>query len=1058
MAEQALRRTLCQNKEPKAEVKQGLAAESHTTGHQAFETWAVLQEFDSLAELKLADLREEPFEDDVEPGDADCPFPGANSPSNDVESPRNSISPPAHGGLHSSGDAELSPDVMSRRSSGDDVAERSSDGAPESPARFSIAPPLSARLSMESARSSYSFASARSSRASNMSILSVASVATVAARASIASKGRNRLNVPGQTSISRPSLVGEVLNTISVARRQSADRRASEVTDISLPVLTESRRESMSSSFGDDNSEDGSQSIGGRWSPGGCQSPGQRSNVASSAAKSSPSTTGVLSAFRRLSTGEASRSKGVFRMKPTRELRRKSTGKSPSDRRLSRTDELVQQLAGESGPPPDDSIHELLALSKAADEEMKSLSCADGLRQTQQETWKEVFKKLQQDGELHVDDLHTALQLCGLQAPKREWIAEILAEFTSYSTVEMQEFLSICSRYLEKQHVAYLEAFRAKGDGHPVMDSEVHGVLKSIGMDVMEHVLATVLEEVGVPRGGAVEEEQFTMVADLMVEREGFELAECEEFMNVFNFFDLDDSGEMEIGEFAAALVCLGYFWDKAKVAELVKEVDVDCTGELNEREFLMCMRLIRDREVQAMQKAMDGNTDPAVALIRLGFHLPNEDALEECCEQAGIDVDESEMLTASQLWRLVRAYRLCNGFSAAALADFRTIFDAQDDEGAGELCPSRLSEMIRNLGMPFSFEESRAMLEKATPVVDGESFLQAKLTFPRFLKVLQLLRESELARYQEKFKEAFHANEMLLLANRMKLHGVFEELGFDVDQADEQVEKELTDIRTFTEIASGIQTRLSIVSRGFHGFSEEQYAEISESFRKRNIENRGSISNKDVLTAIEEIWPELGHRPTFRDQLQQAIELKESRESDEEASPHRGRFQFDSFLRLLQTFRAADDDERVQKEILARRETGFAVEEVVHFREVFVAGSPNKVDLTFEDLVKMLRHHVPMGEKNAASVKQAFWQVLSKHRPQSKQNPEIAALDFPEYLWFMQTVRSMKFSGVDDEAVKGIGNATEGFCAGTRKAISTMKKTVARLSLRKPSTATVKA
>merc|ERR1719210_2362836 len=107
----------------------------------------------------------------------------------------------------------------------------------------------------------------------------------------------------------------------------------------------------------------------------------------------------------------------------------------------------------------------------------------------------------------------------------------------------------------------------------------------------MKHVLDEVITEVDQDGQGALDLAEFKQVMDLIKRREGFTKREHEDFMNVYQRFDRDDSGEIDTKELLGILGWLGYNIDKNRAGEIVKEVDVDGSGSINEREFLMCMR-----------------------------------------------------------------------------------------------------------------------------------------------------------------------------------------------------------------------------------------------------------------------------------------------------------------------------------------------------------------------------------------------------------------------------------------------------------------------------------
>merc|ERR1719221_1992508 len=95
---------------------------------------------------------------------------------------------------------------------------------------------------------------------------------------------------------------------------------------------------------------------------------------------------------------------------------------------------------------------------------------------------------------------------------------------------------------------------------------------------------------------------------DLILVREGFTRKEFDVVMDIMRRFDNDASGSIDTKELIGILGWLGYNWAPARVQAILKEVDVDDSGTINEREFLMCMRKVRDCELATIAEAIRAN------------------------------------------------------------------------------------------------------------------------------------------------------------------------------------------------------------------------------------------------------------------------------------------------------------------------------------------------------------------------------------------------------------------------------------------------------------------
>ncbi|CAK0837340.1 unnamed protein product, partial [Prorocentrum cordatum] len=550
------------------------------------------------------------------------------------------------------------------------------------------------------------------------------------------------------------------------------------------------------------------------------------------------------------------------------------------------------------------------AVDEGAEEPAVERQAGDATGRLRETAWADIFRKLQVDGEVHCDDLETAVYLCGHVLPDRQWILEILGQLTRYSRVGFEEFLEFGQRYMERQRRAYLEAFQEQGRGSRVTSVDVVGVLDSLGLAPLEHVVAELLPEVGVEPGGTLEESQFLELAELLSLREGFTLSEFQEFMDIFTRFDWDCSGQLDLREFGAVLTFLGYSWGPHRAAELVTEVDVDQSGSLNEREFLMCMRLIREHEIRAMQRAASEHPHrPDLVLSSLDLLCPEPDLLLECLADAGAREPQGA-LGPSALWRMVRAYRLRSGWSASSTQEFRALFDRQDHEGSGEVCPSRLGLLLRQTGRVHPFDQQRRCFERVAPSFDGLSF--PLLSFDMFLKVVHLLRQGDLAEYKRRFMELLGQERASCTTREIALE-LLAELGLDVDGYDPGDLSAQVDLCGFLGTADHLAARERDARVLLRGFSAEQFGSITRFFRARATD--GTVSARDLAAILEQVYPDLATGENFRAYIQRAMV-----EDPDEDPLEFGRIAYERFVQIVEMFGAFQDEERMKKEEAARR------------------------------------------------------------------------------------------------------------------------------------------
>merc|ERR1711957_119744 len=104
----------------------------------------------------------------------------------------------------------------------------------------------------------------------------------------------------------------------------------------------------------------------------------------------------------------------------------------------------------------------------------------------------------------------------------------------------------------------------------------------------MKHVLQEVASEVDREGKGCLDLTGFERLMDTLRAREGFTNREFDDFTSIYRRFDRDSSGEIDSKELIGILNWLGYSFEAKDTSDILKEVDVDGSGSINDREFMM--------------------------------------------------------------------------------------------------------------------------------------------------------------------------------------------------------------------------------------------------------------------------------------------------------------------------------------------------------------------------------------------------------------------------------------------------------------------------------------
>merc|ERR1712107_461948 len=120
-----------------------------------------------------------------------------------------------------------------------------------------------------------------------------------------------------------------------------------------------------------------------------------------------------------------------------------------------------------------------------------------------------------------------------------------------------------------------------------------------------------------------------------------------------------------------------------------------------------------------------------------------------------------------------------------------------------------------------------------------------------------------------------------------------------------------------------------------------------------------GDISNRELVHVIESFFPRLASDVSMRPKL---VELLA--EVDQYKS---GSLDFSDFVRLMRQFHDLEDCEHVAKEVAVIANTRFTAQEVIEFRELFLAtGTTATGILTLDEVMGMISSICPLGDRNA--------------------------------------------------------------------------------------------
>ncbi|CAE7554115.1 CAM53 [Symbiodinium natans] len=624
----------------------------------------------------------------------------------------------------------------------------------------------------------------------------------------------------------------------------------------------------------------------------------------------------------------------------------------------------------------------------------------------------DVFGKLQEHGEVHCDELPRGLELCGFVGIKKEWVQSVCDSVTKYSTLELEEFLEFVRGYESLQERAYKEAFEeADLDRSGTVESaELAEVLKQLQIEPMTHVLDEVIQEVDEEGHGELVYKEFKHLMDLLILREGFTSSEYDQFMEMFARFDRDNCGKIDAQEFHAVLNWLGYAMTVEDLIPIMRDSDVKLTGLMNHREYLMCLRKVREHELQEVRRVMESTvsgqnaggtlslhkSDVPVVLKQLGYDMWDHQAISEAAEEAGLQ--GMSTLDLSALWRLLLVYRQREGMRNEELQSIDAAFRREDQDGSGELNSLEVPSAVRELGYKVSFEAMQSVLRQVD--VDDSHRLEPR----QFRKMVRMLQERDMFCFQQVFDEYDPcALKVISAADASK---AFASLGYGADKEElRKVEVVLPGLVGFFVHRDGFvracqkharKTRETIKRNG--GWTDPEVEELRFIFRRYDVDRSGRVTKTELIHLVEDVVPELAKARSKRPQLKALM-----REVDQECT---GSLSFASFLKLMGLFRAFKDKERLRKEQQAMKDAGFTNQEVAEFRELFLNSLNDSQELGFEEFRAMIHGITPLGDVLTSQLEEIFAEVCKKQ----------TEADFPDFLLLLRKLLDCNFAMIKDK------------------------------------------
>eukprot|EP00927_Polykrikos_kofoidii_P034875 TRINITY_DN29495_c0_g1_i1.p1 TRINITY_DN29495_c0_g1~~TRINITY_DN29495_c0_g1_i1.p1 ORF type:complete len:972 (-),score=228.38 TRINITY_DN29495_c0_g1_i1:82-2769(-) len=361
--------------------------------------------------------------------------------------------------------------------------------------------------------------------------------------------------------------------------------------------------------------------------------------------------------------------------------------------------------------------------------------------------WKEqqisdTFRRLQDDGEVHRDELPRALEMMGFPEPDDTWVEEVLENLTSFSTLSMEEFSTFVQKYEARQNSSAAELFAKfdKGGTGSINAGQLSELMAYCGVTPIRRVMDEIIMEVMGCQGKAITLNEFWRVMAKIRQSKGFTQGELKSFDVAFAKF----SGKtkcLAVRDFPKMLEYLGHALSTEEALNIAHEVTN--AEVLQDMEFMVCMRKVRDREIACVKRALrhrdrDGSgrlckQTLMVVLMELDY-LPEEAEVQEAMDEANIaGIVGNAEACFDGAWRVLEVYRDRDGFTKAYSAEIEDVFQRLADESASTLDATKVGRALRLLGHRLSHNAVQRLVGK----VDAEG--SGELNIREFSKVVRI-------------------------------------------------------------------------------------------------------------------------------------------------------------------------------------------------------------------------------------------------------------------------------------------------------------------------------
>ncbi|CAJ1423718.1 unnamed protein product [Effrenium voratum] len=649
---------------------------------------------------------------------------------------------------------------------------------------------------------------------------------------------------------------------------------------------------------------------------------------------------------------------------------------------------------------------------------------------------REVFRNLQDGGEIARQDLIAALKMMGHEVINNEWVNAIVKDkFSDRNFLDAYDFSKFLQEY-EACHMNYvrMKFAEADTDGSGRVDAaELAEVLRRAGLTPVTGVVESLIAEL-CGRAKEVTFSNFAKILGVLRYRLGFTLQEFSEILTAFRRQDREHREALSLPEARGCLDWLGFDVSEDDLQQCSAEALQANSRKIAENEEVLLkefdvvrlVRVVREYEgniVAARLREMAGtdSQEPKICaatelpqlLSDLKVTLASPDVVMEAMQALGID---KQQLTIEDVMPVMWQIRRCQGLSQAELELAKRQFEICDEDNSGGMACCELEFAIRSLGYPVTYEEVQEQLDEWDMDESGE------IEFPEFLKIISFHKRKELQRVlqamfsgelQEKAPRVRRLSKAHQLNRKQaELPAVLLSSGHCPLREDSAVLKDCgvespgseTELNLwgFAQLIAEYRRETNEEVRQQQGFMAEELEQLKQIFRSYDPQERGVIEKSQLRRLLLQQCPQAEQTQAGREQIAQIVKASDA--------DHSGTIDFQEFILLMRLVSNRCSREKLVKERAAVMDTRFSVRELKEFRSVFKAFGAQGGELAYPELQKMLATIMRAAEGDRGS--RELQQIVQQY--DSNQD---GSVDFPEFLRVMRHLLTSNWENINMHA-----------------------------------------